>query len=355
MSRAAVVALVAAMGCRSGHGASEPKVRPVLTTGVVARPLDADAFAGTVEPRHATQLAFRVGGRVVRRSAAVGDVVKRGSEIAALDRTSLELAVRSAEANLAAERARLKEASLTEQRRATLLAGRAISPAAVDSARAVRDTADAEVAEAAAQLRKAREDLGYAVLRAELDGVVTKIKFEVQQNVAAHVVVAEVARTDEVDVVVDVPDAVAQHLALGDSFTVAPVYDGESLRATGRVRQIGPAAEQATRTRRVWIALDAPRPELRLGTTVRAVLAGGAGTAIWIPAKTLVEKDGKTSVWVVGGEPATVSARAVTVGQRSDAQARIDAGLRAGDRVVLAGVHSLEEGQRVRIEEKVNP
>ena len=59
MSRAAVVALVAAMGCQSGYGASEPKVRPVLTTGVVARSLDADAFAGGVVAMVGSFLASR--------------------------------------------------------------------------------------------------------------------------------------------------------------------------------------------------------------------------------------------------------------------------------------------------------
>src|SRR5262249_42069752 len=152
----------------------------------------------------------------------------------------------------------------------------------------------------------------------------------------------------------DVPEAVAERLAVGALFTVEPADDGGSLRTAGAVRQIGPAADQATRTRRMWIALDSPQRELRLGATVRAALAGAAGTAIWIPATALVEKEGKTSVWVVGGAPATVSARAVTVGQQADARARIDDGLRAGDRVVLAGVHSLEEGQRVRIDGEVN-
>lgn len=354
MSRTAVLALVAAMGCHSSHGGNDPKVRPVLSTVVAARPLDADAFAGTVEPRYTTQLAFRVGGRVVRRSAAVGDLVKRGSEIAALDRTSLQLSVMSAQANVAAARARHKDASLTEHRQTTLLAQHAVSPAALDNARAVRDIADAAVGEAVAQLDKAREGLSYTVLRAEFDGVVTKINFEVQQYVDPHVVVAELARTDDIDVVVDVPDTVAERLVLGARFTVEPASDGGSLRATGGVRQIGPAADQATRTRRVWIALDSPPPGLRLGTTVRAAMAGAAGTAIWISATSLVEKEGKTFVWVVGGETATVSARAVTVGQRTDAQARIDDGLRAGDRVVLAGVHSLEDGQRVRIDGEVN-
>jgi multidrug efflux pump subunit AcrA (membrane-fusion protein) len=68
-----------------------------------------------------------------------------------------------------------------------------------------------------------------------------------------------------------------------------------------------------------------------------------------LPASALLEKDGKTSVWVIDPDKDTVQERAVSVSERGGGTVTITAGLNKGERVATAGVHSLAPGQKVRV------
>lgn len=134
-----------------------PVLRPVLTTVVTSQPSAGAPFVGRIEARYVTQLGFRVGGRIVRRSVSVGDRVQQGAEIAALDPEALGYAVKAAEASLAAVEARWSNASTSRERQAKLVQSDAVAASKLDEAQAGLDAATAAVAEARARLAKARK------------------------------------------------------------------------------------------------------------------------------------------------------------------------------------------------------
>jgi RND family efflux transporter MFP subunit len=115
------------------------------------------------------------------------------------------------------------------------------------------------------------------------------------------------------------------------------------------VREIAPQADLATRTRRVRITLIDPPPNFRLGTIVNAVAAMNAGAEIDLPSSALLERDGKTFVWVVDPATSKASTREVKLGARDADSFRVVEGLAPGTRVVTAGVHSLSPNQVVKI------
>ena len=345
-SYALLLALALVPACKPKKAAEAPVVRPVLST-VVAKNRGGDAsFVGSIEPRYSTDLAFRVGGRVTRRAVSVGDSVKKGDVIATLDTQSLGLAVKAAEANVAGVRATSTNAVTTLERQSALLARKTATQSAFDDARLSQDTANATVAEAEARLAKSREDLGYGVLRADFDGVITKIDFEVEQTVAPNSVIATLARPGVLDDVFDVPESVAKDLDVGSPFTVHDTATPPTM-LHGTIRQLSPSAERTTRTRRVWVALDGAPADLRFGTTTYAEREAKENAPIRIPVTALLEAGGKTSVWVVTGD--TVESRAVTIGARTPVTLVVESGLEDGERVVTAGVHALAPGQHVKI------
>jgi membrane fusion protein, multidrug efflux system len=73
-----------------------------------------------------------------------------------------------------------------------------------------------------------------------------------------------------------------------------------------------------------------------------------------VPASAVLAKDGESSVWVVDPATSTVSLRKVDVAP-DDQGIRVNGGLAAGARVVTAGIHSLKQGQKVRIEQEQAP
>ena len=345
------VGLLAA--CHGKPREEAPEPRPALTTVVHATTAEDRGFVGTVEPRYATELAFRVGGRIIRRSVSVGDHVKRGQEIAALDARALQLSVAASSADLSGGAAQRTNADTNFGRQTSLRAQNSVAQAALDEAKVSQASAAATVNEAQARLHKAQEDLSYGILRAELDGVVTRVDFEVEQVVAPNAIIAELARPDVLDLVLDVPETVARDLRVGDAFTVRsqePV-----ITVAAKVRQLSPAADRATRTRRVWLALDTTPPEIRLGATMYADRTVSNQTPLRVPLTALVSDGdggataGHVSVWVVEGD--AVQPRPVTVTADPDdfdGDAIVLTGLHDGERVVTAGVHSLTPGQRIK-------
>jgi RND family efflux transporter MFP subunit len=121
------------------------------------------------------------------------------------------------------------------------------------------------------------------------------------------------------------------------------------------VREIAPQADSATRTRRVRITLENPPTNLRLGSTVTATLTTPTMPRIELPASALLERDGKTMVWVVDTATKTVSTREVRLASRNERAIQIADGVTPGTRVVTAGVNSLAPGQPVKLPEGTSP
>lgn len=343
---AAVLAIcVAAAGCQDEAAVPLP-VRPVLSTVVTPVQAEDGSIVGTVEPRFKTELSFRVQGRLIARPVHVGDMVDQGQAVAAIDPTSLELAVRSAVADVASAQAKLTNASGFEERQRTLLKTEVISQSDMESAEQATASAQATLAREEADLTKARENLSYAQLKAEFAGVVTAVSAEVGQVVSSGQAVVTVARPEVREAVVDVADDVADTLRIGQPFTVSLQLDPE-IRAEGKAREIAPQADAVTRSRRVRITLDSPPTTFRLGTTVTTAVTSSR-PVLRLPLSAILAKEAKTFVWLVDPSKSTVELREITSEPDHSGGVRVVAGVEAGLRVVTAGVHSLADGQKVR-------
>lgn len=344
-------ALIAA-GCSQKNDTPEP-VRPVLSTVVAAASSSGTVTIGTIEPRFQTNLAFRVQGRLNSRPVSIGDLVAAGQIVAAIDAADLELAVRSARAELSKSKAQLDNASAAEQRKRTLIGSDATTQATLDSAGQERALAEASVARTQANLAKADEQLGYARLKADFAGVVTAVGAEAGQVVSPGQNIVTIARPDVREAVVDIGTDFPSPLKVDLPFTVS-LQLLPAVQVSGQIREIAPEADPVTRMRRVRIALTDPPESLRLGSTVTARLADEQDACLRAPASAVLTDNGESFVWIVGATTGTVSLHKVGL-SRDDDGFCVTGGLAAGTRIVTAGIHSLKQGQQVRIEQDVTP
>jgi len=341
--------------CQKQEETAQEAPRPVLSVIARQTPAASLRLTGMVEPKIKTELGFRVLGRVIARNVGVGDLVKKGDVVAAVDPLALELAVRSAQSDLSNAQAQLLNATTTEQRQRTLTEARSGTEAALEEAEQGRRSATASVARAQANLNKAEEQLGYTRLRADFDGVVTATSAEVGQVVSAGQAIVTIARPDERDAVVDVPQGTAERLKPGAPFDVTLQLD-PTIRTSGVVREIAPEAETATRTSRTRITLTAPPTAFRLGSVITATAIISAKPQILLPASALLQRDGATSVWFVDTAARKVTLRPVkVVGEIVEGgTAQVTEGVAPGDRIVVAGIHKLKDGQTIRIDQEVS-
>jgi membrane fusion protein, multidrug efflux system len=334
--------------CHRQAAAPAAPIRPVLSIVIAPEAARRVGFAGTVEARYESVLSFRVLGRMIARDVSVGDKVEKGARLAALDPTPFQLALRDAEADLARTEAHRQEAKLAAARQRQMFSDGVTAKAEFEAAQHELENAEAATAAAQANVGLAQEHLSYTELHAEFDGVIAATKAQVGQVVQPGQEVFRVVRPDEREAVVDMPDNIAADLHPGIGFIVSSEAE-PTAQIKGQVREIAPQADAATRTRRVRITLVDPPLNLRLGTIVKAVAAIPTGTEIDLPSSALLQRDGKTFVWVVDPATTRVSIREVKLGARGADSFRVAEGLAPGTRVVTAGVHSLSPNQAVKI------
>jgi len=348
MRRALVlIALLALAGCKPEAEEAAP-IRPVLTIEAKVRTQETlGPFAGSIQPRYSTDYSFRLFGRMVSRPVNVGSIVKQGQELAAADPAVQVQLVRNAEAAVTGAEAQLGNASAEEARQRPLVERNITPQAQFDAVVQARETASASLIRARTSLKRAQDQLGFTRLVADFDGIVTAVYLDAGQVVNAGQRIMTIARPEVREAVIAVPPNLADKLASGARFDTSVELDqGPTVKAAA-VRAVDPAADTATRTRNVYFTLDNPPDQFRLGITVQVTLSQPLSARVDLPATALLEKDGKTQVWIVDPATKKVALRDVTVVTRDEGSVAVT-GLAAGDRVVTVGVHSLTPGQLVK-------
>lgn len=321
-------------------------VRPVRAVVLAAGDVASGAeFAGEVRARIESRLGFRVGGKIVQRNVDVGALVKRGQVLMQLDPQDLKLGQSAALAQLRAAETTRDLAQAELKRYQELRAQNFVSAAVLDAKQAAFKQAQSSVEAAQATWRNQSNQAGYASLAADTDGVVTAIDAEVGQVVAAGTPVVRVARTDEKDVVIGVPEDRVDELRKAEAVGVR-LWADPGREIAGKVREVSPVADPATRTYTVKIAVP-DQPGIRLGMTAAVRFAARGGSALRVPLSALVQDKGASSVWVV--EQGVARLVPVQVGPPAGNDVIVASGLRPGQSVVTAGVHLLKNGQKVRI------
>lgn len=344
---ACAAALLAA--CSQEEEARAPEIRPVRVVTVGKREAGATlTFTGRIEARDDVALGFRIAGRVKERAVNLGDHVEPGQIIARLEPQNEMNSLRSAQAGLAAAQARLTQARNNFERQETLLTQGWTTRALFDQAQRERDTAQADVDAAEAQLKTANDLVSFTELKADATGVVTATGVEAGEVVQAGQMIARLARRGGRDAVFDVPSQVLRS-GPSDPTIAVNLTDDPSVTATGRVREVAPQADPVTRTFTVRVGLIDPPDAMRLGASVAGHLQLDAQPVIDIPASALTKADRQPAVWVVDPSSKTVSLRNVDVLRFDPAKIAVSQGLDTGEIVVTAGVQSLHPGQTVRL------
>jgi RND family efflux transporter MFP subunit len=357
-SRLMNLALALAVAACSEAAPQAPELRPVRTIAADPRPLDDERRAiGEIRPRHESDFGFRVSGKVVARAVDVGATARRGDLLARLDDQDYRNKLRSAEADLAAAEAALIEAQSAEARSRQLLSSGVTTRALYDAALKNLRSAEAKVEAARAALDLARDQLGYAELRADFDGIVTAVGAEPGQVVNVGQMIVRLARPGEKDAVFAIAEAAFGQRPAGEAppEIAVTLLSNPAVSAAGIVREIAPVADPATRTFQVKVTLSDPPAEMRFGASVVGRLKSASAPVVVLPSGALFDRGGQPAVWVVDAARRSVTLRPVVIVRYETDRVVVGEGLARGDIVVTAGVNRLREGQSVRLAEGAAP
>ncbi len=251
----------------------------VLTVGV-ANFSSGYEFAGEVRAQTESRLGFRVGGKIIRRQAELGQRVRAGQVLAQLDPRDYQLAADGAKAQLRAAATNRDLAAADFKRYKELKDQNFISGAELERRESTFQSAQAQVDQAQSQLAVQGNQTSYALLKADVAGVVTAVEAEPGQVVVAGAPVLRIAADGPRDVVFSVPEDKVALFKPGLPVQVRGWAQETPLGA--RVREVAASADPATRTYPVKVAVGrAPRgcrssnyPPVRCGNRVRPPLSG---------------------------------------------------------------------------------
>ncbi|HLG49757.1 MAG TPA: efflux RND transporter periplasmic adaptor subunit [Reyranella sp.] len=348
------VALVAlgAFTWKNGAGPVAPAasevIRPARVAKIDFRPhMHSLLLAGTVVPRIETTLGFRVAGKVTFRAVDVGATVKPGQLIARIDPADYQLAVDNARAALASAEADYARAKADLDRYQALRGSAAFMTQTLDSRQSVSSTSYARVEQAKAQLATAENNLAYTELHADAPGVITAVQAEVGQVLAQGQGMVKLARTDELEILVGVPEHRLKIVRDASQVSFELWSDaGHLFRA--KLRELSPSADPLTRTYAARFSIVEPPSFIGIGMTASLTLSRPDPAPLAeVRLSAIFQQGTQPAVWVVD-KSGTVSLHPVTISRWRDETALISSGVQDGDVVATAGVHKLEPGQKVK-------
>jgi multidrug efflux system membrane fusion protein len=322
-------------------------VRPVRAMVLAADNIAVDAeFAGEVRPRIESRLGFRVGGKISARRVEVGTQVHRGQVLMQLDPQDLQLAQSQAGAGLRAAETNRDLALAELKRYRDLKQKNFVSQAVLDGKEAAYKAAQATVDAGRAQLAGQRNAANYASLVADVDGVVTGIDAEVGQVVAPGTPVVRVAQAGAKEIAIGLPEDRVDLLRKVSDVRVR-LWARPDQPIAGKIREISPVADPATRTYLAKVAIP-DSADVRLGMTASVQFTSTmAQPLIKVPLTALFHEKNATAVWVI--ENGAVRLAPVTTGGVAGNDVVLTGGVKAGQTIVTAGVHLLKQGQKVTV------
>jgi RND family efflux transporter MFP subunit len=342
----ALLSLLAA--CTDQATSATPKAeRPVQVERVAFAQQEASReFVGVVRARHETDLGFRVAGKMMTRSINVGDTVHAGDVVAQLDTQDLNLQMESAQAELAAATSNLADASAEEARYANLKARAAVAAADYDHKKAAKDEAIGRLERARRALDLANNQLAYADLKVDVDGVITTTLAEPGQVVALGQPVARIAHHGEMEALVALPETALGDARKSDASVQLWSDPGKSFKA--RLRELSPQADATTRTYAARFTIEEPNDAVALGMTATVRLTHPSNAQVAkLPLSAILNRGTGPAVYLVDASGA-LELRPVTVATFNEKVALVTSGIQNGDEVVTLGVQKLVAGTQVR-------
>lgn len=336
--------LVVACLLLAGAAAAQemPPARVEVATAVEREMSPVVVVSGTVVSLNDSRIASEVEG-VLTWLADVGDAVAAGEVIARIDPRIMRIALTRAEAEVyrleAENRYRERQLERTEE----LAANHNASATLLDESRAQRDQVLHQLADARAQLERARGDLARADMRAPFAGHVTQRLASVGEFIAVGEDVVRLVDTHRIEISLPAPIGLTAYLRPG---MTVPVEGGHEEREHA-VRAVVPVGDAVSRM--VEVRLDAGDSDWLVGMPVKVSLPSDTPvTTVAVPRDALVERGGSAFIYRVTDDG---SAEQVPADIRSivGLWVGISSGIEAGDRVIVRGAERLAPGQPVEI------
>jgi RND family efflux transporter MFP subunit len=329
--------------------------------------------SGYVTARRESTVSSKVTGKVIEVLVEEGMKVQEGQVLARLDDTNVKTSLLLAEAqlvsasnSLAETRVRIREAEQELQRQNGLLQAKIATQADYDHAEAAALALKAKLEQQQSDVTVGQRQVAYwqqqlddTIIRAPFSGIVTSKNAQPGEMISPISAGGGFTRTG-ICTIVDMASLEIE-IDVNESY-INRVEPGQPVEATldaypdwkipCKVTAIIPTADRQKSTVKVRVGFDKLDarilPEMSVKVAFRESASSGsiALRSVIVPKSAIHQQDGRDVVLVVQNERA--ERRAVTIGSSTDEETQINAGVNAGEKVILDWPPGLTDGVKVK-------
>ncbi len=307
---------------------------PVLTQAAALSSSESQmSISGNVEGNRTVKLGFLVAGKVNYIAAAEGQMVSAGKVLASLDPTSYKLGVDAANASVSQTQDEYNRLKLMHDRNS------------LSDADFSKISNGLKQAEAQAGLQK--KNLSDTKLYTPFSGVLLKKNTEIGEIVGSGMPLFIVSDIQKVKVNAAVPEAELRNVKIGQK---AQVYiSALDSTFTGKVIEVGSAADATTRSFSAKIEISNPKLLIRPGMIAEVKLPSAKKSEfLSLPTEAVLrDTDNSSYIYVADPQKKQAFKRRVSIGRLQDSTIEITSGLQKGELVITGGQQKIHDGSSV--------
>ena len=347
--------LVILISCGSKEEAKREIIRPVrYQIAQFSQGGQTRSFSGVSKAGTEAKLSFRVEGTVAWVDVKVGENIKKGERIAAIDDTDSKLFLEKAKVALEEAKIQNQTAKSNLERAKGLYENNNVSLSEYETAKSTYASANAGFNASKRNLEIQERTLGYYQLYSPIDGVVAKLNIEKNENLTPGIVVAEIHSLSDIEITVGMPESYISLIQVGSSSSIKfPSIPNKSFE--GKISEVSFSATSESSTYPITIKLLSPSKELRPGMSADVTFTFSTSQnrkSLLVPQQTVgkdLEGNFVFTLTKTENDFATVHKRYIKLGQLTNDGFEILDGLVEGEYVVTAGISNLVEGMKVKM------
>lgn len=296
------------------------------------------SFPGKVKASSEINLAFRISGPIYKINVKEGEFIRKGEVIAEMDSRDYAL-------QFSATEAEYKQVKAEVERVIQLYEKQSVPENDYDKA-------VSGLQQITAKYNAHKSALEDTKLIAPFDGYVQKLYFDKGETVSAGMPIFSIISSDMPEVEINIP---ANEFIRSDRFSKFTcsfdIYPGElfpleliAINQKANLNQLYTVRLKTVKNKTGQL------PTAGMSTMVDIYLKTDHSDWVAIPINAMFEKDGKNCVWVYDESKQTVNIRSIQLAEiLTDGTLVVSEGVKAGEKVVSAGVHYLSDGEKVRV------
>ncbi len=344
-------------------GIDEPKPTDSSFETMVVKKSDIELpykFSARMKGQNDVTVTPQVSGQLMKICVTEGQMVKKGQTLFIIDSRNAQLELEAAQANLQAALAQENSAKLEYESNKNLFDKKIVSSYMLNNSENSYKQAQASVAQARSAVNRAKVNLGFCTITANVSGIIGEIPVRVGDQVSPLTQLTMLSGNTTMYAEFSVTEAVIENMVkegvkasdVDDHIAQLPaatfiMKNGTEYPHKGRVVSLTGVVNSETGSLTSKVSFPNPDGHLYSGIQGTIVMPFAEKDVIVIPQYAVVRLQDKSQVYVVKADSTATAVEVTTTDTGNGKDFIITSGLKEGDKIVTTGANNVYEGQKV--------